>query len=378
MPASHRPLRTRASRPSTCPAGRNQHGSSSEGLGLRFASILSWVAILIGGYLLIGDFVRPAPPATAAPNTHRAAMRQPTESAPRSLAIDEVSLGRRLAGRNPLRAQVEEGIAEPDPATWREIHLSMAKEDGSRLYIELLRPMEWMELVGADIGATIYLDLAELGAEGEASVVDILPCPPIAAGVGTIVTGRFIHEVESASVVNLIIEGQSEPTGVTSNHPYWSVDRHDFIPAEDLLVGEQVDTIYGIRRIASIAPRPGPPVTKVYNLETLEHVYRVGELGTLVHNVCPWPKHHPFPKYLGGVPEQTLKKIPPNLHYRLHSALDKFMDGKYARRHTAAHFEGIDKATVVKDLTKFYKTAEGGIFKKYLNDFLRAVKESGY
>jgi hypothetical protein len=71
---------------------------------------------------------------------------------------------------------------------------------------------------------------------------------------------------------------------VTANHPYWSADREDFIPAGELRIGEQVDTIFGLRRVTGLAPRPGPPVTKVYNLETLEHVYRVGELGTLVHN----------------------------------------------------------------------------------------------
>jgi hypothetical protein len=91
-----------------------------------------------------------------------------------------------------------------------------------------------------------------------------------------------------------------------------------------------------------------------------------------------WPKHHAFPKYLGGAADQTLKKIPRKLHYRFHSALDKFKGGKYARSKGAAHFETMDKAQVIKDLTEFYKTAEGGIFEKYLPDFLQAVKESGF
>ena len=91
-----------------------------------------------------------------------------------------------------------------------------------------------------------------------------------------------------------------------------------------------------------------------------------------------WPKHHPFPKYLGGAVDQTLRKIPRKLHYRFHSALDKFKGGKYARSKGAAHFKDVDKTEVIKDLTEFYKTAEGGAFKKYLPDFLKAVKESGY
>ncbi len=91
-----------------------------------------------------------------------------------------------------------------------------------------------------------------------------------------------------------------------------------------------------------------------------------------------WPKHHPFPKYLGGAADQTLKKIPRNLHYQFHASLDKWMGGKYARAHTAAAFKNVDKAVVIKDVTEFYKTADGGAYAKYLDDFLLAVKESGY
>ena len=119
-----------------------------------------------------------------------------------------------------------------------------------------------------------------------------------------------------------------------------------------------------------------------------EHVYQVGELGLVVHNAYPvvpvsavsrvWPKHHPFPMYLGGAADQTLKKIPRNLHYQFHCSLDKWMGGKYARAHTAAAFKDVDKALVIKDLTMFYKTADGGAYAKYLDDFLQAVKESGF
>ncbi|QDU58543.1 putative deoxyribonuclease RhsB [Aeoliella mucimassa] len=91
-----------------------------------------------------------------------------------------------------------------------------------------------------------------------------------------------------------------------------------------------------------------------------------------------WPKHHPFPKYLGGAADQTLKKIPRKLHYQFHSSLDKWMNCKYARAKGAGAFKSIDRKEVIRDLTEFYKTADGGIYKKYLNDFLQAVKESGY
>lgn len=106
---------------------------------------------------------------------------------------------------------------------------------------------------------------------------------------------------------------------------------------------------------------------------TASAIAKKAKLGSRV-----WPKHHAFPKYLGGAADQALKKIPRRLHYRFHSALDKFKGGKYARSKGATHFESMDKTQVIKDLTEFYRTAEGGIFKEYLPDFLQAVKESGF
>jgi hypothetical protein len=88
--------------------------------------------------------------------------------------------------------------------------------------------------------------------------------------------------------------------------------------------------------------------------------------------ICTWPKHHPFPKYLGGLAEQTLKKIPRRLHYRFHSALDKWKGGILGR----TTFRGLPFNDLVRELRLFYKTAEGGIFAKYLPDFEQALKET--
>jgi hypothetical protein len=91
-----------------------------------------------------------------------------------------------------------------------------------------------------------------------------------------------------------------------------------------------------------------------------------------------WPRHHPFPMYLGGAVDQTLRKMPRRLHERFHSSLDCWMDGKYSRNKTAKYFEGMSKPEIIDDLRNFYKNGEGGIFSKYLDDFENAVKESGY
>ncbi len=245
----------------------------------RLAQLCGVAAMLWGGYLLLGR----APVASPRPARASAASATPTRT-PRSTPIEQIRLGQRVAGTNPVRDEVDGGREEPNPQAWREVHLEMVKSDGRLLRIELLRTLNWIALSDADEGASIYLDLPELGAQGDAEVRSILPCPAIESGAGTIVTGRFIHEVASQGVVSLSLEGQAEPTGVTANHPYWSVDRQAFVPAGELEIGERIDTVFGVRNITAIAPRRGPPVTTVYNLETLEHVYRVGELGALVHN----------------------------------------------------------------------------------------------
>jgi hypothetical protein len=91
---------------------------------------------------------------------------------------------------------------------------------------------------------------------------------------------------------------------------------------------------------------------------------------------CKWPKHHPWPQYLGGLREQTLKKIPRRLHELFHVALDKWKGGKYARARGAEFYKDLDPKMVIKDLREFYQTAEGGAFAEYLPDFEKAVKET--
>jgi hypothetical protein len=198
-------------------------------------------------------------------------------------SIEDVLVGDRMVGRNPIREQAEG--TEPDPATWRKISLFIRKDTGSGLWIDLLRPSEWIEEHDARTGGTIFLDLPEIGAVGNAEVTHLGPCPPIQPGDGTIVTGTFKHQADEYSrLIELRLEGQPEPTGVTESHAYWSVDRQAFVEVGKLDRGELVDTVHGPRRVLSIEPMEYSGF--LFNLETTEHVYRVGSLGTLVHNSC--------------------------------------------------------------------------------------------
>lgn len=199
--------------------------------------------------------------------------------------ISEVQLGERAIGKNPLREQVDESLPEPDPQTWRKLTLRLPKDNGKWLTVELLRPLDWIEDEEAAVGETIFLDLEEMGAIGDADVVSIESCPPIQPGNGNVITGRFIHEVDQGEVVELRFTQQSEATRVTKNHPYWSVDRQAFTPAGELREGEQVESLTGPTHVASITPSNYSGY--VYNVEINgEHVYRVGTMGLLAHNAC--------------------------------------------------------------------------------------------
>ena len=200
-------------------------------------------------------------------------------------AIETVELGRRLVAGNPQTGEVQPAAAI-DPASWRAVRLAMT-QDGVEYDLAFLRSRSW--LAGKVVGDELPLSLPEMGLEGTAWITAVEPCPPIEPDDGTgrpVVTGTMRHL--AANVLDLAVEGLDEPLGVTTTHPIWSEDRHNFIPAAELTVGERLRSLGGTpARIVRITPHRGPPVA-VYNLEVdAQHVYRVGQTGLLVHNTCP-------------------------------------------------------------------------------------------
>ncbi len=169
-----------------------------------------------------------------------------------------------------------------DPADWRRIDLRMYGTDGDQFQIALLRPIDWIHDSGAAEGGHIHLTISEQGLDGPADVLAIGACPLIAEGPGRIVTGTFTHV--RGGIVDMFLEGQSEPLGVTENHAVYSVDRDAFVYAGALRVGDRLRGLNGeAMRIARIERRSGQQ--RVYNLEVHgEHIYRVTASGLLVHN----------------------------------------------------------------------------------------------
>ncbi len=211
------------------------------------------------------------------------------------------------------------------------------------------------ELEADDVLVTISLDLPEIGVRGEAVVTGVEPCPVILAGPGKVVLTTIHHAsshlidlylcpqpptgVNSQANTHLTSTSNSsahphstfqtaeeallypqasrsskidpswERIGVTGNHPIWSEDRHDYIAAMDLRVGERLknlsdDTVWVQQKL----PRPGTEA--VYNLEVQdEHVYHVGTNGVLPHNAGRHCDDNSFDDVLRGNVRSTIKRV---------------------------------------------------------------------
>lgn len=202
------------------------------------------------------------------------------------------------------------------------------------IFLELAAVGAELKLSGEELQALLVeMDLPELAITGPAVVKQIQNAPAIQPGDGRVITATFKHS--SGDVIDLRVGDASEPRiasntppvvrvahrpnelgsanlaaasasndaadraeaiglsdsddsnqviGTTSNHPFWSVDRREYVQADKLEHGERVLTYSGdTKRVLSKLARPGPQ--PVYNLEVFaEHVYYVGKDGVLVHN----------------------------------------------------------------------------------------------
>lgn len=111
----------------------------------------------------------------------------------------------------------------------REVWLSMEHEAGSPVDIGLLRPLEWLKEEGAAFGEWLWREMPERGCVGHAQVKEIRRSGPLPPEGIPIVTGWFRHG--RARTLDLWVEGEEEVLGVTPTHPFWSVDRADWLRA---------------------------------------------------------------------------------------------------------------------------------------------------
>jgi hypothetical protein len=291
--------------------------------------------------------------------------------------IEDIRIGYRTSGRNPesvSQPQIKLDVEEME-TNWRFLRLQMTKIDGSVADIELLRPIWWIETREAIAGNTIYLDLAELGAEGEAQVLSVEPSPKIQRSPGNVVTGTFRHQ--ASNLIDLYVEGLDKPIGCTANHPFWSVDRNTFVNAADLYSDEKVALRNSkTASVIKFVPRQG--IYTVYNLEAYgEHVYEVTSCGILVHNKCEG-YHHLWPRAWGNlIPygNKALVHLKEAEHTFIHKELTEYLIATTGKAFNSMKgTDWIDKyklAGLSNLLDDFYRvfstTAEGQAMAQRLN-----------
>lgn len=177
---------------------------------------------------------------------------------------------------------LHEDEPEPDQVTWRLVELELTKKNGDKIEVKLLRPLAWLEQAGAVTEGSFNIVIDELDVEGEAAVLRVLPCPPIQPSEGQVVTGTFQHS--SDSLVELHVEGKTNPIICTSGHPIWSVTPQSFVNAGDLDANDML-SLQEDKFAFVLFARPHQLNTSVFNLEVNRtHVYSVGLTGFLVHN----------------------------------------------------------------------------------------------
>ncbi|QDU75857.1 hypothetical protein Pan97_28990 [Bremerella volcania] len=185
----------------------------------------------------------------------------------------------------PLAERPYWDALEVDSNSWKSIRFQLVK--GNELFdIELLRPDGWLLENGVAVGGKVHLTLPEQSIDDWADVIEVSACPPLAKGTGRVVTGLITHI--RPGVYDLFLEDAPESIGVTDNHPFWSVDRQDFVVTSDLIIGERLEAFGRTVRVANLVSRSGEH--RVYNLEVhRDHIYRVTSLGILVHNASSNP-----------------------------------------------------------------------------------------
>ena len=291
---------------------------------------------------------------TSGTTTATSATTGPETRRIKDIRVGDRVLSRPLAEYGPFSRQpTQRHPAETHPKSWRLIRLQFFQPDGEPIDAELLRSAAWVDQCGLTAGETCRLELSEEETRSEALILAIEPCPPIKPGVGEVVTGTFSHV--AAAIIDLHVEGESEPIGVTPGHPFWSVDRQDFVPVGELRIGERLRTIAGGQAcVSSITPR-GPP-ERVYNLEIAgEHQYHVASTGLLAHNTCTVHRHHSDPIFMGGKRNQPTTILTVTEHKRLHRDLNDFLKGK---TNSAGNHMRPQRGNSGRTIRKTFTTAE--------------------
>ena len=158
-----------------------------------------------------------------------------------------------LADNPEIDGPAQTQFEQIDEKNLRLLTLNLTKPDGTEMEAVIARSIPWINDVLLSNNGQVPIGTKELAVMGLADVVRIDPCPPKSTGQGRLVTGIYRHYANN--VIDLQISSASRPIETTDNHPFWSEDRQQFVPAGDLQPGEHLRLRSGATSIVkSIGP----------------------------------------------------------------------------------------------------------------------------
>ncbi len=182
------------------------------------------------------------------------------------------------------------------PETWQVGKFVIIEEDGSLVEIEANRPKEWFEDYELkEKGDEVWLEIEEMGIAAYAVLQEIkstdIDTRRFELNENGIVDRPVITTYKRiANEISDYTFSNGQVISCTPNHPFFSIDRHEYIPVGELNFGETVQTA-GERAVRFIGGKSREKGEHVYNFEVWrEHNYYVGSEGSedfvLVHNSC--------------------------------------------------------------------------------------------
>jgi hypothetical protein len=186
------------------------------------------------------------------------------------------------------------------PETWQIGTFEIIEPTGSKVEVEANRPKTWYSENNVNaIGDRTWFYMPEIGINGEATLLSLRPTVINTTHFPLNQSGQVDRPVITtfkrfAPVVYDYHFSDGSIIGATPEHPFFSIDRNNYIAVGELQLGEQVMTA-GQNVVKFIAGKQRDRGEPVYNFEVWrEHNYYVGskESGEflLVHNECDLKK----------------------------------------------------------------------------------------
>ncbi|HRI02063.1 MAG TPA: Hint domain-containing protein [Saprospiraceae bacterium] len=218
------------------------------------------------------------------------------------------------------------------PDTWQIGTFEIIEANGDKVEVEAIRPKTWFAENNVNaINDRTWFYMPEIGINGEATLLTIRPTVinttnlalnesglSRSVSIGHMVDRPVITTFKrNAPVVYDYYFSDGAVIGATPEHPFFSVDRNNYIAVGELQLGEQVMTA-GEKVVKFLAGKQRDKGEPVYNFEVWrEHNYYVGDRAIfddsqngspkatskrvnreavsaysgeflLVHNTCPW------------------------------------------------------------------------------------------